>query len=72
MRSKISERKKEKGFGFEEILETTLKNHIPKGPLFSLITNDISTLNTFFHEKFSMARLLYRASENGYLVSKFH
>ena len=45
---------------------------MPKSPLFSRITNDIKTINSFFNNKFEQATLLYRASENEYLVSKFH
>ena len=45
---------------------------MPKPPLFSKITNDIVTLNSFFQDSFEQAKLLYRASENEYLVSNFH
>lgn len=49
-----------------------MKNHVPKGPLFSKITNDVKTLNSLFFDKFERAKLLYRASEHDYHVSKFH
>lgn len=32
----------------------------------------MQTINTFFYHKFSDVKLLYRASENDFLVSKFH
>lgn len=53
-------------------MSSILKSHVPKSPLFSRITNDIKTINTLFYNKFESAKLLYRASENEYLVSKFH
>lgn len=47
---------------FEQKISSILKNHLPKPPLFSKITNDIQTINTFFQDKFDQAKLLYRAS----------
>lgn len=57
---------------FQAKLTSTIKGHVPLGPLFSSITNNVETLQSFFYEKFKGANLLYRASENDYLVSKFH
>ncbi len=51
---------------------STIRKHVPKSPFFSKITNDVETLNTFFYQKFTNVRLLYRASENDFLVNKFH
>jgi hypothetical protein len=53
-------------------MPSALKSHVAKGPLFSKITNDIRTINSFFSDKFLSSELLYRASENGFSVSKFH
>ena len=48
------------------------KNHIPKGPLFSNITNDVASIYSFFPEGFKTANILYRASENDFSVNRFH
>ena len=47
-------------------------DHFPIGPLFSQITNDIETIQTFFYSKFIQADLLYRASQNSFSAAKFH
>jgi hypothetical protein len=60
------------GNGFESRISAVIKGHNPIGPLFSKITNNVETLQAFFYEKFKGATLLYRASENDYLASKFH
>jgi hypothetical protein len=57
---------------FQLVPPSNIRKSPAKPPLFSHITNDIKTINTFFYHKISKVELLYRASENDFLVSKFH
>lgn len=71
--SKLSDKPEERGRKEEESrVASQLRKHVPKPPFFSRITNDVQTINTLFYHKFQEVKLLYRASENDFLVSKFH
>jgi hypothetical protein len=53
-------------------LSRVVKNHVPKGPLLSQITNDSELIFSFFERKVQSAQLLYRSSDHDYSVAKFH